>query len=88
MLAEAPHNKCKAKDKWTPPQGYKSALGRARDAARAVDPGKKKGNTISALTEAEAEDTASDDDGEYSQAGRNFSMCALRLPFSTVVKKA
>ena len=41
MLAEAPNNKGKPKKDWKPPQGYKSALGKARDAARALEAKKK-----------------------------------------------
>ena len=47
-----------SKDKWKPPQGYKSAIGRARDAARAKqEPGNKK--RIAAVT-AEEDDTGSE----------------------------
>ena len=68
MLADAPHNKNKPKDKWSPPPGYKSALGKARDAARDAA---KKGGAIQALTGlSDAEDTASEDDGEFSQVGK------------------
>ena len=48
MLADAPHNKNKPKDKWSPPPGYKSALGKARDAAR--DAEKKKNGAMQAVT--------------------------------------
>ena len=34
MLAEAACNKGKPKNEWKPPEGYKSAIGKARDAAR------------------------------------------------------
>ena len=48
-----------SKDKWKPPQGYKSAIGRARDAARAKEAtGSKK--KIAAVT-AEDDDTGSED---------------------------
>ena len=63
------------KDKWAPPAGYKSALGKARDEARKKSPGK-----VSALTSeaaSEAEDTASD--SEYSDADSvKFSIRAMR----------
>ena len=79
MLADAPHNKGKPKDKWSPPPGYKSALGKARDAARGAE--KKKNGAIQALSGLpDAEDTASEDDGEFSNVGSSFSMCALRPP--------
>ena len=79
MLADAPHNKNKPKDKWSPPPGYKSALGKARDAAR--DAEKKKNSATQALTGVpDAEVTANEGDGEFSQVGGRFSMCALRPP--------
>ena len=59
------------KDKWKPPEGYKSALGRARDAARNKSPGK-----VNAIT-SDAEDTASDSD--LSDADSiNFNIRAMR----------
>ena len=76
MLADAPHNKGKPKSQWSPPPGYKSALGKARDAAKALEAKKK--SPVAALTE--AGDTASEDDGEDSQVGTSFRICALRPP--------
>ena len=76
MLADAPDNKGKPKTQWTPPPGYKSALGKARDAAKAQEAKKK--SPVAAPTV--AEDTASEDDGEYSQVGTSFRICALRQP--------
>ena len=67
MLANAPHNTDVPVGKRTPPPGYKSALGKARDAAKALEDKKRKGGTVAALTG--ADDTASEDDGEYSQIG-------------------
>ena len=49
----------KEKSTWKPPEGYKSALGRARDEAKAAE-AKKKGGKVAALEN--ADDTASDDD--------------------------
>ena len=46
----------KPKDQWKPPEGYKSALGKARDAARA----KEKKPKVASLES--GYDTASDDD--------------------------
>ena len=66
MLAEAPHNKGKPADKRTPPPGYKSAIGKARDAAKAKLAKDK--SRVAALTEAK-DTTSYDDDGEFSQAG-------------------
>ena len=85
MLAEAPHNKGKEKSKHTPPPGYKSALGKARDAARAAE---KKKPPVAALREKEAEDTASDNDSEYSMVGRKFTMHALRPPLAPATKES
>ena len=83
MLAEAPHNKGKPADKRTPPPGYKSALGKARDEAKAKLA--KTESKVAALTE--ADDTASDDDdGDFSQAGGSFRMFALRQEFTPVIK--
>lgn len=90
MLAEAPNNKGKPKKDWKPPVGYKSALGKARDAARAEE-AKKKGTVASMVApkaRRQEEDTASeDDDGEYSQVGRSFQICALRLPRTAANQK-
>ena len=79
MLAEAPNNKGKPKKDWKPPPGYKSALGKARDAARAKEA--KTRGTVASMIEP---DTASeDDDGEYSQVGRSFRIAALRPDFQS-----
>ena len=58
------------KDKWKPPEGYKSALGRARDADR------KRAQKVSALT-TEAEDTASESDVSDSDS-INFSIKVMK----------
>ena len=74
MLADAPHNKNKPRDKWSPPPGYKSALGKARNKARDAA---KKSCAIQALAGIpDTEDIASEDDGLVSQAGGSFSMFA------------
>ena len=57
---------------WKPPAGYKSAIGKARDAFKAAAL-KKKSGKVSALRD-ESEDTASED--EYSNAG-DFSIHAV-----------
>ena len=73
MMAKA--NVGKARKDWKPPEGYKSALGRARDAAKAAEAKKKK--KVAALSGDETEDTASDseDDCQFSECG--FRACAL-----------
>ena len=48
-------NPGKERKDWKPPEGYKSALGKARDAARAADQKRK-------VASLQGEDTASDDD--------------------------
>ena len=58
------------KDKWKPPEGYKSALGRARDAAR------KRAQKVSAIV-ADADDTASESDLSDSDSV-NFSIRAMK----------
>ena len=65
-------NPGKDRKDWKPPEGYKSALGRARDAARAKEEKNKK---IAALEH--AEDTASDDDCDFGSE-HDFKLCALR----------
>ena len=50
----------KPKDQWKPPEGYKSALGKARDLARAAE---KKNKKVAALES--GSDTASDDDCDF-----------------------
>ena len=62
--------------KWKAPQGYESAISKARKAARAKDD-KKSGsvNSIQPGTDTASEDE--DDSDTFSQAG-NFRMCALR----------
>ena len=64
----------KEKKDWKPPQGYKSALGRARDAARALEDKKKK---VAALEN--PDDSASeDDDCDFgSEHGGSFHVKAL-----------
>lgn len=64
----------KEKKDWKPPVGYKSALGKARDAARAAEEKKKK---VAALEN--PEDTASDDDDcDFgSEHGGSFKVAAL-----------
>ena len=55
------------KDQWKPPEGYKSALGKARDAQRALDRKKK----VAALES--GSDTASDDECDFgSEHGGSF----------------
>ena len=69
----------KEKKDWKPPSGYKSALGKARDAARDAEQKKKK---VAALEN--GDDTASDDDDDCdfsSQHGESFKIKALtRIP--------
>ena len=68
----------KPKADWKPPQGYNSALGKARDEAKA------KAKKVNSMTNFENEnDTASEDDNTYSQVGQSFSMQAL-TPFQPV----
>ena len=64
-----------AKDKWKPPAGYKSALGKARDEARKKSPGRAASpGRVASVVE---EDTASD--SEYSDNDSvRFSMRALK----------
>ena len=83
MPANTPNNKGKQKKDWKPPQGYKSALGRARDAARALE-AKTKGSVASMVAQEDV-DTASEDDGEYSQVGRSLRIAALRPGLPPVV---
>ena len=66
-------NPGKERKDWKPPEGYKSALGKARDAARAAEDKKKK---IASLA---GEDTASDDDecDFGSEHGGTFTVNAL-----------
>ena len=68
----------KSKPDWKPPQGYKSALGKARVEAKAR--AKKVNSTIDNETE---NDSASEDDDTYSQVGQSFTMHAL-TPFQPV----
>ena len=52
----------KPKPEWKPPQGYKSALGKARDEAKA------KTKEVNYVTDrGDDDDSASDDDDAYSQ---------------------
>ena len=69
------NNVGKEKKDWKPPVGYKSALGRARDAAKASEDKKKK---VAALES--NEDSASDDDDcDFgSEHGGSFKVNALR----------
>ena len=61
----------KPKADWKPPQGYKSALGKARDEAKA------KAKKVNSMTDLENEnDSASEDDDTYSQVGQSFSIQA------------
>ena len=63
----------KPKDQWKPPEGYKSALGHARDAARAAEQKSKK---VAALEG--GEDSASDDESDLSSNhGGSFRVFAL-----------
>ena len=92
MLSEAPCNKGKAKKDWKPPEGYKSAIGRARDAAKLAlgqsttrpkpkskAAAKKK---ISALTQEEVDiDTASDSD--FSDLGEIQALRPHRAAFAS-----
>ena len=57
---------------WKPPQGHKSALGKARDEAKTT--AKKVNSMIDNETE---NDSASEDDDTYSQVGQSFSIQAL-----------
>ena len=60
------------KDQWKPPEGYKSALGKARDAARANETKKKVASLES------GSDTASDDEYDLaSNPGGSFRVAAL-----------
>ena len=60
------------KDQWKPPEGYKSALGKARDLARAAE---KKNKKVAALET--GSDTASDDDCDFgSEHGGSFRVVA------------
>ena len=73
-------NAGKPKPEWTPPQGYKSALGKARDEAKA------KAKKINSVTDREDDDdSASDDDDAYSQVEQAFSIKAL-TPFQPITK--
>ena len=58
MMREA--NPSKAENDWKPPEGYKSAFGKFRDAAKAAADKKKAKPKVAALSD--GEDTASDDD--------------------------
>ena len=76
----------KPKDQWKPPEGYKSALGRARDEARAAEQKKKKVASLET-----GSDTASDDDecDFGSEHGGSFRVYALtRVPKTAIVKPA
>ena len=78
MMADA--NVGKPKDAWKPPKSYKSALAKTRDAQKAKE-GKDKKN-VHAMTH--DEDTASDSDGDLSEAG--YSIHALR-PLPRIIRK-
>ena len=66
----------KPKADWKPPQGYISALGNARDEAKA------KAKKVKSIIDNETEnDSASEDDDTYSQVGQSFTAHAL-TPFS------
>ena len=68
----------KTKADWKPPQGYRSALGKARDKAKA------KAKKVNSMIANEIEnDSTSDDDDTYSQAGQSFSIQAL-TPFQPI----
>ena len=68
----------KAMADWKPPHGYKSALGNARDEAKA------KANKDNSVIDNETEnDSASENDDTYSQVGQSFSIQAL-TPFQPV----
>ena len=64
----------KKREEWKPPPGYKSALGKARDAAKAADEKRKKVASMEG-----GEDTASeDDDCDFgSEHGGSFTINAL-----------
>ena len=86
MMAEANKDK-KPGEKRTPPPGYKSALGRARDAQKAADAkakAKPKAKAIKAIAPAYDEDTASDD----SDSDSDFPdiLAAVRPRFTKVTK--
>ena len=76
----------KPKDSWKPPEGYKSALGKARDAQKAKEAKDKKKKKVSAVAQefVSVEDTASDSDGDMSERG--FSIAALR-PLPRIQRK-
>ena len=78
-------NPGKDKKDWKPPVGYKFALGRARDAARALEDKKKK---VAALEN--PDDSASDDDDcDFgSEHGGSFKVMALtRMTMPKVAPK-
>ena len=79
MMADA--NVGKPKDSWKPPKGYKSALGKARDAQKAEEGKDKK--KVHAMTH--DEDTASDSDGDMSEAG--FLIHAVR-PIPRIIRRS
>ena len=77
----------KPKDQWKPPEGYKSALGRARDEAKAAE-AKKKGGRVAALEN--ADDTASDDSecdfGSEHGASTSFNVVNRQCALTRVAK--
>ena len=70
------HNGSKPKKEWRPPPGYKSAIGRARDAAKAKEAaGTKK--KMAAVT-ADDDDTGSEDNYSFADGRTNsFRICAI-----------
>ena len=69
------HNGSKPKKEWRPPPGYKNAIGRARDAAKAKEAvGTKK--KMAAVT-ADDDDTGSEDNYSVADGRTNsFRICA------------
>ena len=86
MMEDANKDK-KPGEKWSPPPGYKSALGKARDAQKAAAAKDRKTKPVKSMAPVAAEDTASDSDSDSDVSlGSRHGVDAMRPRFVTVKK--
>ena len=80
------HNKGKKPgEKWVPPPGYKSALGKARDAQKAEEAKRKNSpKPVKSMAPVHAEDTASDSDSDSDCSIGSRHVQAVRRRFTRV----
>ena len=84
MMEDA--NKGKPKKEWKPPKGYKSAIGKARDAAKAKRTSSPRPIKSMVHSADDRDDDTASQISEYSASGRSFQMghqvCAALMPKS------